>query len=95
MNSFINRLCHPPSGGRALVCPDCGLAFANLGKFLRHDRREHTGEKDYECKICEAEVTDIAMHMRTHKPQSQKDFTCSICTLNFRHKGRICFVKLA
>ena len=62
-----HRLCHPPSGGRALVCPDCGAAFATLGKFLRHDRREHTGEKDYECKICEAEVTDIATHMRTHK----------------------------
>ena len=62
-----HRLCHPPSGGKALVCPDCGLAFPTLGKFLRHDRREHTGEKEYECKICDAEVTDIATHMKTHK----------------------------
>ena len=82
-----HRLCHPPSGGKALVCPDCGMMFPTLGKFLRHDRKEHTGEKDYECKICEAEVTDIATHMRTHK--AQKDFTCSICTLNFRHKNSL------
>lgn len=82
-----HRLCHPAHGGRALACPDCGLLFATLGKFLRHDRKEHTGEKDYECKICEAEVTDIATHMRTHK--AQKDFTCGICTLNFRHKNSL------
>ena len=82
-----HRLCHPASGGRALVCPDCGAVFATLAKFLRHDRKEHTGEKEYECKICENEVTDISMHMKTHKVQ--KDFTCSICKLNFRHKNSL------
>ena len=38
--------------------------MASLPKLLRHDRKLHTGFKDYECKICEAEVTDIAVHMR-------------------------------
>jgi hypothetical protein len=59
-----HRLCHPSNGTRFYVCPDCDMTFVNLSKFLRHDRKEHTGEKDYECKICEAEVTDITVHMR-------------------------------
>ena len=45
-------------------CPDCKLKISSLPKLLRHDRKFHTGFKDYECKICEAEVTDIAVHMR-------------------------------
>jgi hypothetical protein len=49
---------------RVLVCPDCGEKFTSLARLLRHDRRQHTREQDYECKICEAEVTDINVHMR-------------------------------
>jgi len=45
-------------------CPDCKLRISSLPKLLRHDRKFHTGFKDYECKICEAEVTDISVHMR-------------------------------
>jgi hypothetical protein len=45
-------------------CPDCKLKISSLPKLLRHDRKFHTGFKDYECKICEAEVTDISVHMR-------------------------------
>ena len=32
--------------------------------MLKHDRKVHTGVKDYECRVCEAEVTDIQIHMR-------------------------------
>jgi DNA-directed RNA polymerase subunit RPC12/RpoP len=32
--------------------------------MLKHDRKFHTGEKDYECRICGAEVTDISVHMK-------------------------------
>lgn len=45
-------------------CPDCSVRINTLTKLLRHDRKLHTGFKDYECKICEAEVTDIGIHMR-------------------------------
>ncbi len=45
-------------------CVDCGERFSSLMRLKRHDRKEHTGEQDYECKICEAEVTDINVHMR-------------------------------
>lgn len=45
-------------------CPDCSLRFYSLAKMLKHDRKVHTGVKDYECRVCEAEVTDIQIHMR-------------------------------
>ena len=35
--------------------------------MLKHDRKVHTGVKDYECRVCEAEVTDIQIHMRVSR----------------------------
>lgn len=58
-----HRQSHMPDC-RAFKCPDCGVRFYSLPKMLSHDRKFHTGDKDYECKICEAEVTDISVHMR-------------------------------
>ena len=57
---------HVPGDNRFYQCPepDCGIKMCSLPKLLRHDRKKHTGFKDYECKICEAEVTDITVHMR-------------------------------
>ena len=57
---------HVPGDNRFYQCPepDCGIRMCSLPKLLRHDRKKHTGFKDYECKICEAEVTDITVHMR-------------------------------
>ena len=63
-----HKLCHcEPSElevKRCYKCPDCHLKFYSLAKLLKHDRRKHTGIKDYECRICGAEVTDIQTHMR-------------------------------
>ena len=59
-----HRISHVPGDNRFYQCPDCGIKMCSLPKLLRHDRKLHTGFKDYECKICEAEVTDIAVHMR-------------------------------
>ncbi len=55
---------HVPGDDKFYQCPECHLKICSLSKLLRHDRKFHTGFKDYECKICEAEVTDIAVHMR-------------------------------
>ena len=55
---------HIPGEDKFYQCPECQLKICSLSKLLRHDRKFHTGFKDYECKICEAEVTDIAVHMR-------------------------------
>ena len=54
--------CHPNKLSKSLQCPDCGVEFRSLTKMLKHDRLEHTGVKDYECRICGVEVTDIMCH---------------------------------
>ena len=51
-------------------CPDCPLRFYSLAKMLKHDRKVHTGVKDYECRVCDAEVTDIQIHMRVRLPRN-------------------------
>ena len=58
-----------------LKCPDCAKTLYTLAKALRHDRIEHTGVKDYECKYCGAEVIDLAIHLRV--------------SFNMRHRKRI------
>ena len=55
--------CHLPDQ-KHYQCPDCPLRFYSLAKMLKHDRKVHTGVKDYECRVCDAEVTDIQIHMR-------------------------------
>ena len=54
---------------------------------LKHDRKFHTGVKDYECRVCEAEVTDIAVHMKVHV--TEKEFVCAHCPARFRHKNSL------
>ena len=63
---------HIPGEDKFYQCPGCQLKICSLSKLLRHDRKFHTGFKDYECKICEAEVTDIAVHMRVSLSKNQK-----------------------
>ena len=58
-----HRQCHRVDA-KYYKCPDCSLRFYSLAKMLKHDRKVHTGVKDYECRVCEAEVTDIQIHMR-------------------------------
>ena len=52
------------NNAKYFICPDCGLKFTNLGKYLRHDRKDHDGPMEYECKICPAEVSDLNIHMK-------------------------------
>ena len=60
-----HKACHPVvEGAKYYKCPDCTLKFYSLAKMLKHDRKCHTGVKDYECRVCDAEVTDIQVHMR-------------------------------
>lgn len=59
-----HKLCHTSGHHKNFECPDCGLRFYSLPKMLKHDRKKHTGIKDYECRLCGAEVSDIGVHMR-------------------------------
>ena len=73
-----HKMCHAEPSElevkRCYKCPDCHLKFYSLAKLLKHDRRKHTGIKDYECRICMAEVTDIQVHMRV----SESSFSCLV-----------------
>ena len=66
-----HRQCHRPDA-KYYKCPDCSLRFYSLAKMLKHDRKVHTGVKDYECRVCEAEVTDIQIHMRVSESKFWK-----------------------
>ncbi len=61
-----HRRSHKSESLSRLHCPEegCTQKFVSLAKLLKHDRKEHTGVKDYECRMCGAEVTDIAIHMK-------------------------------
>ena len=67
--------------------PRFHLLLASNFKALKHDRKFHTGVKDYECRVCEAEVTDIAVHMKVHV--TEKEFACTHCPASFRHKNSL------
>ena len=60
-----HKKCHLPDT-KYYKCPDCKefTKFYSLAKLLKHDRKAHTGVQDYECRVCEAEVTDITVHMK-------------------------------
>ena len=55
---------HVSPGDRFYQCPDCKFRFYSLHKALKHDRRTHTGVKEWECQVCLAEVTDLQVHMK-------------------------------
>ncbi len=62
-----HRRCHNSSGAgssKKYSCPDCNQRFQSLAKLLKHDRNSHTGVADYECRVCDQEVTDIKSHMK-------------------------------
>ena len=55
-----NLTCPPNKFNKNYRCPDCGWGTtSSLAKMLKHDRKKRTGVKDYEFKICGAEVTEI------------------------------------
>ncbi len=86
-----HRLCHVDNGSSRLKCVDCGEVFSSLPRMLRHDRKTHTREQAYECKICEAEVTDINVHMRVSRaPYSEFWYQPSIVRKQFSNHDSSC-----
>jgi hypothetical protein len=76
-----HSLFHTPNS-RHYLCPDChGQRFYSLAKVLKHDRKFHTGVKDYECRVCEAEVTDIVVHMKVNSIFRVDSFGSGFCPL--------------
>jgi len=71
---------------RPYTCTKCGETFVSNDKLKVHDRRKHTGEKPYACRMpgcCSAFVNswDRTMHERTHS--GEKPHACTYCGQRF------------
>ena len=66
-------------------CPDCNIKLTSLNKVRHHEKIMHGGGKEFECRVCGAEVTELQVHLRVHR--DERPFRCEICGVDFRHKN--------
>ena len=70
----------PAAGRKRYPCPVCGGMFTELHTHMR----KHTGEKPYQCNICErrfAAANTLVAHQRTHT--GERPFKCTQCDKTF------------
>ncbi|VDP86788.1 unnamed protein product, partial [Schistosoma mattheei] len=82
-----------PSGSMTLkrdnkrndTCEYCGKIFKNCSNLTVH-RRSHTGEKPYQCKLCNyacAQSSKLTRHMKTHGKDGKPRYLCKYCHTPF------------
>ena len=70
----------PLMGKKRYPCPVCGGMFTELSSHMR----KHTGEKPYQCNICERRFSHrnaMVMHQRTHT--GERPYKCTQCDKTF------------
>ena len=70
----------PSTGKKRSPCPVCGGMFTELQSHMR----KHTGEKPYQCNICErrfAASNTLVAHQRTHT--GDRPYKCTQCDKTF------------
>ena len=68
------------------TCEYCGKIFVNLSNLTVH-RRSHTGEKPYQCNVCDyttAQSSKLTRHMKIHVKHK-----CNFCSKIFHSKAEM------
>jgi len=67
------------------TCEFCGKIFKNCSNLTVH-RRSHTGEKPYQCRLCNyacAQSSKLTRHMKTHGRYGKDVYRCKFCSMPF------------
>ncbi|XP_056379427.1 zinc finger and BTB domain-containing protein 41 [Hyla sarda] len=73
------------SSKKYLKCPKCEKVFDRVGKYESHTR-VHTGEKPFECDICNMRYStksNLTVHRKRHNSDTElprKDHKCPFCS---------------
>ena len=74
------------------LCTHCNKSCDRPSDLEKH-MRVHTGEKPFQCQICDKKFADRSLflkHTRTHKVNDETQaFVCGICDKKFQVEGNL------